>query len=337
MKDSKQLLAFFAGWLIGLNAVAADAPDRPLHILYLGPSPASETAGGPGFGMGDRSRTNYVYLPGQTLAPEAIYFDQSNEVTSFTDAYLKHFDAVVQVKPDAELNEAQRMALARFKTSGGGLIHYPDSLRPSDTALRSAVLNAVSKKAKGEWEASLAARPALRRLPGEVPNYERRPEPIKYQAPLSPEDSMRYTQVPADFDLQLFAAEPDVVKPIYLAWDERGRAWIVEARDYPHGLVDEGQPGLADVKICEDTDGDGRADKFTVFADKLNLPTSLVFVNGGVMVSEARQMLFLQDTDGDDRADIRQAVLPGWGTADTHAMQSNLARGFDNWLYGAVG
>ncbi|MFM8358970.1 MAG: PVC-type heme-binding CxxCH protein, partial [Verrucomicrobiota bacterium] len=76
---------------------------------------------------------------------------------------------------------------------------------------------------------------------------------------------------------------------------------------------------------------------FTVFADRLNLATSLVFVNGGVLVAEARHLLFLKDTDGDDRADVRQAILPGWGTGDSHAMQSNLGRGFDNWLYGAVG
>ena len=98
-----------------------------------------------------------------------------------------------------------------------------------------------------------------------------------------------------------------------------------------------GEPGQADIKICEDTDGDGKADKFTVFADKLNLATALVFVNGGIIVSEARHMLFLKDTNGDDKADVREALLPGWGIGDTHAMQSNLARGFDNWLYGAVG
>ena len=92
---------------------------------------------------------------------------------------------------------------------------------------------------------------------------------------------MRYTQVPADFDLQLFASDPDVVKPIYVAWDERGRAWVVEARDYPHGLVNEGEPGKADIKICEDTDGDGRADKFTIFGNKLNLATSLAALTTG--------------------------------------------------------
>jgi putative membrane-bound dehydrogenase-like protein len=315
---------------MSLNAFAADVPDRPLHVLYLGPVDAGAGGGGRG-----GPRTNYVYLPGQTLAPEAIYFDHLSIVTNLTDAYLKHFDAVVQVMPDAEIGTAQQKMLDSFKKAGNGLIKYTE--RPTDAVLREAVLGAISKKAKSAWEASLASRPPLQRLSGEVPNYERRPEPVKYQAPLSAKDSMRYTQVPADFELQLFAAEPDVVKPIYMAWDERGRAWVVEARDYPHGLVDEGAPGESYIKICEDTNGDGKADKFTVFADKLNLATALVFVNGGIIVSEARHMLFLKDNNGDDKADVRQVLLPGWGIGDTHAMQSNLGRGFDNWLYGAVG
>jgi putative membrane-bound dehydrogenase-like protein len=337
MKNLKQILILLTGGLIALNTFAAEAPDRPLHVLYLGP--VSIGGGGGGFGGrgGGGPRTNYLYLPGQTLAPEAIYFDHRTDVTNLTDTYLKHFDAVVQVMSDAQVGSAQQKMLDGFKSAGNGLIKYTDGKRPTDTVLREAVLAAVSKKARSAWEASLASRPPLQRQPGEVPNYEHRPEPIKFQAPLVPKDSMRYTQVPADFDLQLFAAEPDVVKPIYVAWDERGRAWVVEARDYPHGLVPEGEPGKADVKICEDTDGDGRADKFTIFADKLNLATSLVFVNGGIIVSEARHMLFLKDTDGDDKADVRQTLLPGWGTGDTHAMQSNLGRGFDNWLYGAVG
>jgi putative membrane-bound dehydrogenase-like protein len=335
MNNLKQILILMTGGLIALNTFAAEAPDRPLHVLYLG----TVNAGGGGFGGrgGGGPRTNYVYLPGQTLAPEAIYFDHRADVTNLTDLYLKHFDAVVQVMPDAEVGAAQQRMLESFKNAGHGLIKYTDGQRPADGVLREAVLGAVSKKAKSDWETSLASRPPLQRQPGEVPNYERRTEPVKFQTPLKPKESMRYTQVPADFDLQLFAAEPDVVKPMYVAWDERGRAWVVEARDYPHGLVPEGEPGQADVKICEDTDGDGKADKFTIFADKLNLATALVFANGGIIVSEARHMLFLKDTDGDDKADVRQALLPGWGTGDTHAMQSNLGRGFDNWLYGAVG
>src|SRR5687768_7141310 len=334
MHNLKQILILLTG-LLALDTLAAETTERPIHVLYLGPIEAGRSGPrGGGFGGGG-SRTNYVYLPGQTLATEAIYFDYLSSATNLTDGYLKHFDAVVQVLPDGEIGAAQRKMLDSFKSAGNALLTYTE--RPTDAALREALLGGVSKKARSAWEALLASRPPLQRLPGEVPNYERRPEPIKYQLPLSPKDSMRYTQVPADFDLQLFAAEPDIVKPVYVAWDERGRAWVVEALDYPHGLVSEGDSGKATVKICEDTDGDGKADKFTIFADKLNLPTALVFVNGGIIVSEARHMLFLADTNRDDKADVREALLPGWGVGDSHAMQSSLARGFDNWLYGAVG
>ena len=332
MKHLKQTLILVMGGLMVLNTFAADPPGRPLHVLYLGPVDVGSRGRGGGFGG---SRTNYVYLPGQTLAPEAIYFDHPTSVANLTEPYLKHFDAVVQVIPDSELNSTQQKLLDSLKNAGNPLIKYTD--RPTDTMLREALLGGLSQKAKSAWEAFIASRPPLKRQPGEVPNYERRPEPVQYQLPLGPIDSIKYTQVPADFELQLFAAEPDVVKPIYLTWDERGRAWVVEALDYPHGLVDEGQPGQANIKICEDTNGDGRADKFTIFADKLNLATSLVFANGGIVVSEARHMLFLKDTNGDDQADVRESFLPGWGVGDSHAMQSSLARGFDNWLYGAVG
>lgn len=332
MNQFSLIAGMLAGGLVATNAFAAESPDRPLHVLYLGP--AGVASGAP---RGSDSRTNYVYLPGQTLAPEAIYFDHLADSTHLTDAYLKNFDAVVQTVSDAEVDAPKRKLLEDFKRAGKGWIKYADEARPAEGTLRDAVLGAVSPAAKAAWEASLASRPPLRRLEGEVPNYERRPVPVQYQAPLSPEASIRHTQVPADFELRLFAAEPDLVKPIWMSWDERGRAWVVEAKDYPHGLVAEGQPGKSVIKICEDVDGDGKADKFTVFADGLNLATSIVFVNGGILVSEARHMLFLKDTDGDDKADIREAILPGWGTGDTHAMQSNLGRGFDNWLYGAVG
>lgn len=336
MNKLKPILILLTGGLTVLNTFAAETPERPIHVLYLGPVEAGRSGprGGGGFGSGG-SRTNYVYLPGQTLAPEAIYFDHLTSATNLTDAYLKHFDAVVQVMPDAEIVAAQQKLLDTFKTAGNAPIKFTE--RPTDAVMREAVLGGLSKNARSAWGAFVASRPPLQRLPGEVPNYERRPEPVKYQAPLSPRDSMRYTQVPADFDLLLFAAEPDIVKPIYMAWDERGRAWVVEALDYPHGLVDEGEPGKANIKICEDTDGDGKADKFTIFADKLNLATALLFANGGIIVSEARHMRFLKDTNGDDKADVREALLPGWGVGDSHAMQSSLARGFDNWLYGAVG
>ncbi|MDZ4290153.1 MAG: PVC-type heme-binding CxxCH protein, partial [Prosthecobacter sp.] len=171
---------------------------------------------------------------------------------------------------------------------------------------------------------------------GQVANYENRPQPLSFQQPLNVKGSMERTQVPADLELKLFAAEPDIRKPIAFAWDERGRCWVCETSDYPHGLVENGM-GHDSIKICEDTDGDGRADKFTVFADKLNIPTGIVFANGGVIVSQPPRFMFLKDTDGDDKADIRQDIITGYGIRDTHAQASNLHYGLDNWLYGCVG
>src|ERR1043166_484637 len=108
MNNLKQILTLLAGGLMVLNMLAADAPDRPLHVLYLGPiSGGGVGRGGGGSGGFGGPRTNYVYLPGQTLAPEAIYFDYLSSITNLTDAYLKHFDAVVQVLPDAEVGAAR--------------------------------------------------------------------------------------------------------------------------------------------------------------------------------------------------------------------------------------
>ena len=125
--------------------------------------------------------------------------------------------------------------------------------------------------------------------------------------PLSAEESMKLIQVPPGFRLELFASEPDIVKPIALAWDERGRLWIAETVDYPND-IHPGTPGNDRIKILEDTDGDGRADKFTVFAENLNVPTGLVFANGGLIVSQMPDLLFFKDTNGDDKADVRQVL-----------------------------
>src|SRR5262245_17653942 len=159
---------------------------------------------------------------------------------------------------------------------------------------------------------------------------------LAMQAPLDPQESIRHMVTPRGFEVKLFAAEPEILKPICMGWDERGRLFIAETVDYPNEIQPEGQ-GHDRIKICEDTDGDGRADRFKIFADRLSLPTSLTFSRGGLIVHQPPWTVFLRDTDGDDVADERRVIFDGWSTRDTHAGPSNLRYGFDNWIWGIVG
>jgi uncharacterized protein len=204
--------------------------------------------------------------------------------------------------------------------------------------IKEGILWAVGDKVKKQWEVYRKDMPALvYRDEAGIPNYEKRDPAPKYQDPLSPEQSKKLIQVPVGFSLELFASEPDIINPIAMEWDEKGRLWVIETVDYPNTVYEEDGVGDDRIKICEDTDGDGKADKFTLFADKLNIPTSLTFSNGGIIVSQAPHFLFLKDTDGDDKADVRKIVMDGWGTYDTHAGPSNLKYGFDNQIWGVVG
>ena len=192
--------------------------------------------------------------------------------------------------------------------------------------------------AKGEANLRLVeSLPTIEYGPADtIPNYRRQDPAPQLSRPFSPAESQQLTMAEHGFELQLFAAEPDIVNPIAFAWDERGRLFVAETVNYPNE-VDDNQQGQDRILICEDTDGDGRADKFTVFADGLNIPTSLTPLDGGWIVAQAPQFLFLKDTDGDDRADVRYAINQDWGVEDTHAGPSSLRYGFDNKIWGAVG
>ncbi len=175
------------------------------------------------------------------------------------------------------------------------------------------------------------------KIPFYPPKGGNKEAPNKMQKPLKPEDSMKFYQHPADLEMKLFAADDDFGgKPIAIAWDEKGRLWACVTVDYPNELK-PAEKGRDKIIILEDTKGTGRADKITVFADKLSIPTSICFANGGVIVHQAPHTLFLKDTNGDDKADERNILFSGWGTNDTHAGPSNLRYGPDGWIYGMVG
>ncbi len=232
-----------------------------------------------------------------------------------------------------------------IRTQGGGRVFYTASGHDErvwsrsefHALLKRGILWAIGDRRKASYEKFVAGRSPLKyEKRDNIPNYEKRPEPLPYQLPLSPEDSQDYTRVPVGFRLELFASEPDIVNPIALAWDERGRLWVTETMDYPNEITGD-RKGRDSVKILEDTDGDGRCDRVRTFVTGLNVPTAMVFANGGVIVAQAPEFILFRDTDGDDKADTREVLNTGWGTKDTHAGPSSFRYGFDNRIWGCVG
>jgi putative membrane-bound dehydrogenase-like protein len=151
---------------------------------------------------------------------------------------------------------------------------------------------------------------------------------------LSPEEAVKRFKVPEGFSVEVVASEPDVVNPVAMTIDEKGRFWVTESFEYPRR---EPGPGRDRVKTLEDTDGDGKVDKVTVFAEGLNIPSGIAVGHGGVWVANAPDILFMQDTDGDGKADKQEVVVTGFGRDDTHELPNSLTWGPDGWLYGLNG
>ncbi len=158
------------------------------------------------------------------------------------------------------------------------------------------------------------------------------------QLPLPAAESLKHMVVPQGLKVELVAADPDIYRPICMNWDERGRLWIAETLDYPHNVQRSGSGEGSDrLVICEDTQGTGRMDKFTVFADKLSIPASFTFYKGGVIVFEGLKTIFLKDTTGGDKANHREEMFGTWGQNDTHGGVSNMRYGLDNWIWAMQG
>jgi putative heme-binding domain-containing protein len=154
--------------------------------------------------------------------------------------------------------------------------------------------------------------------------------------PLAPEEERAQLKVPPGFEVELFAAEPAIRKPMNIACDERGRLWLTESVEYPFP-VKEGAEGRDAVRILEDADGDGRAEKVTLFASGLNIPIGVAPIPGGAIVYSIPKLWKLIDRDGDDRADEKQELYGTFGHGDTHGMVNGLTWGFDGWLYACHG
>jgi putative membrane-bound dehydrogenase-like protein len=151
---------------------------------------------------------------------------------------------------------------------------------------------------------------------------------------LSPQEAISKMKVPEGFVVELVASEPDLVNPVSMCFDEKGRIWVTESLEYPRREPGKGRDR---VKVLEDTDGDGKVDKTTVFLDGLNIPSGIAVGHGGVWIANAPDILFARDTDGDLKADKVETVVTGFGRDDTHELPNAFTWGADGWLYGLNG
>jgi putative heme-binding domain-containing protein len=166
--------------------------------------------------------------------------------------------------------------------------------------------------------------------------------------PLTPADEQKALLVPDGFEVQFVASEPNIFKPMNMAFDERGRMWITDSLEYPWAAPLD-QPGRDSVKILHDTDGDGKADVIKTFADGLNIPIGIYPYPSrkdektgktiqGAIVYSIPYIWDLRDTDGDDICDERIKLYGPFGyERDTHGMCNAFRRGFDGWIYACHG
>lgn len=154
--------------------------------------------------------------------------------------------------------------------------------------------------------------------------------------PLPPSAGRRSIRVPADFTVELVAAEPLVKDPVAIDWGTDGRLWVAEMADYPSGMDNNGKPG-GRIRVLRDTDGDGRYESSQVFLDGLNFPNGVLAWGKGVLITAAPEILYAEDTTGDGKADVKKVMYAGFHEGNQQLRVNGLRRGLDSWIYCASG
>ncbi len=156
------------------------------------------------------------------------------------------------------------------------------------------------------------------------------------KGPLSPEESLKHIQIPDGLVIEIAAAEPEVIDPVAVRFDEDDRMWVVEMSDYPNGPKEDEKP-KSRIKVLRDKDLDGRYETATVFADGLLFATGVQPWQGGVIVTMAGEVAWMKDTDGDDVADVREVWFTGFAEDNPQLRANHPTFGPDNRIYIANG
>jgi putative membrane-bound dehydrogenase-like protein len=160
---------------------------------------------------------------------------------------------------------------------------------------------------------------------------------VSPKGPLSPHEEQATFRLPRGFQIDLVASEADVIDPVAMAFDEDGRIFVAEMRGYPNGGVATGHITSGRIKLLEDRDGDGVYETSTVYAEGLRFPTGVMPWRGGLLVANAPDILYFEDTKGTGRADRRRTLYTGFNLANIQQIVNSLQWGLDNWVYGVAG
>jgi putative membrane-bound dehydrogenase-like protein len=161
-------------------------------------------------------------------------------------------------------------------------------------------------------------------------------EPAAIKSPVSPKDSLKHLVVEDGLRVELVASEPNVVDPVAIRFDEDGRMWVVEMRDYPNTAV-TGEKTHSRISVLDDRDGDGFYETATVFADGLRFATGIQPWKGGVVATVAGEVIYLKDTNGDGRADVREKWYTGFSQGNQQLRANHPTLALDNHIYVANG
>jgi len=161
-------------------------------------------------------------------------------------------------------------------------------------------------------------------------------ENIRSTEPRTPAEEMTGFKLPPGFEIQLFASEPDIDKPINMTFDAKGRMWVTQSFEYPFPNA-PGEHGTDRLTILEDTDHDGTADRFTEVLDTLNIPIGVLPLTNSFLAFSVPSLYRFTNTDGNGKSESKKVLLGPFGFQDTHGMVSNFIRGYDGWVYACHG
>ncbi|MER3415097.1 MAG: dehydrogenase [Gemmataceae bacterium] len=251
----------------------------------------------------------FVFLPGEVVVDYSLRLKKElDRLRVWIQAYANGVPCYIA---------SERILREGGYEGGGAMVYYdwPARMRPGVEEL---IVREVHRQL-GERFAS----PWDRTRPTETP-------------PLSAQQSLARLQTLPGYEVELVAAEPLVVDPVAIHWGPDGRLWVCEMHDYPEGIDGKYAPG-GRIRLLEDTDGDGRWDRATLFADRLPFPTGLLPWQQGVLICAAPDILYAEDADADGRAERIEKVYSGFATHNYQARVNSLEYGLDGWIYGACG